>query len=202
VSGWTAWAYALVSVTLAALAAAALPGANSAGQIHPESGWVTAFDRIPRLAREAQHLVTTPIVRASVRLTDGTVYVGDVAEYSAGLPLADRELVLDGELLSRHPNAATAEPLAEWQRVLLRGDQISDIAVQYIPGTAPSATQESKSLLLEWLRRGTAAVLGRSSESTWRQLLEASAVHAGAAGRLLLIELSVLFIVAVVSRFV
>jgi hypothetical protein len=37
VDGWTAWAYGLVSVTLAALVAAILPGANTVGSIHTES---------------------------------------------------------------------------------------------------------------------------------------------------------------------
>jgi len=60
VSGWTAWAYGLVSVTLAALAAAVLPGMNPDGHNHAESGWVTAFDRLPRLIRKAQHLPATP----------------------------------------------------------------------------------------------------------------------------------------------
>jgi uncharacterized protein DUF6338 len=34
VSGWTAWAYGLVSVTLAALVAAVLPGTNAVGRQH------------------------------------------------------------------------------------------------------------------------------------------------------------------------
>jgi len=132
VSGWTAWAYGLVSVTLAALAAAVLPGMNPGGHNHPESGWVTAFDRLPRLIREAQQLPATPVARLSVRLTDGTVYVGDRAEFSVGSAPEGRELLLGGELLSRPPGAARAEPTAEWHRILLRENQISDILVQYV----------------------------------------------------------------------
>lgn len=92
VSGWTAWAYGLVSVTLAALAAAVLPGMNSGSRIHPESGWVMAFDRLPRLIRKAQGLPTIPVTRLRVRLRDGTVYVGDRAEFSTGPTLEDGEL--------------------------------------------------------------------------------------------------------------
>ena len=200
VSGWTAWAYGLVSVTLAALAAAILPGMNPGGHNHPESGWVTAFDRIPRLIREMQQLPDTPVARLSVRLADGTVYVGDQAEFSVGSAPEGRELHLGGKLLSRPPGAAKAEPVTEWNRILLREDQISDILVQYVPGTASPAPPGSESRLGRWLRRGTARLLGFPRQSTWRELLEAPTAHPAAAIRLLIGEFAVLLLTALVSH--
>jgi hypothetical protein len=201
VSGWTAWAYGLVSVTLATLAAAVLPGMNPGAHIHPESGWVMTFDRLPRLIQKAQHLAATPVARLSVRLTDGTVYVGDRAEFSVDSAPEGRELLLDGELLSRAPGAGTTKPLAEWQRILLREDQISDILVQYIPGAASSAPPGSEPRPIRWLRCGIAKLLGLPPESAWRELLEAPPAHPAAVGRLLVGELTVLFVVAIFSRF-
>ena len=200
VSGWTAWAYGLVSITLAALAAAVLPGMNADGNNHPESGWVTAFDRLPRLIREAQQLPVTPIARLSVRLTDGTVYVGDRAEFSVGSAPEGRELLLGGELLSRPPGAAKAEPTAEWQRILLRGDEISDILIQYVPGTAPPASPEPEPRPVRWLRCGVARLFGLPTRSTWRELLEAPAVPPAVAMRLLLGEFAALLVAAMISR--
>jgi hypothetical protein len=202
VSGWTAWAYGLVSVTLAALAAAVLPGMNPGGRNHPESGWVTAFDRLPRLIQEAQQLPTTPVARLSVRLTDGTVYVGDKAEFSVGFAPEGRELLLGGKLLSRPPGATRAEPTAEWHRILLREDQISDILVQYVPGMASPASPGSESRSVQWLRRRFARLFGLPLQSTWRDLLEAPATHTTAAMRLLAGEFALLLAVAIVSRLI
>ncbi len=200
VSGWTAWAYGLVSVTLAALAAAILPGMNPGGHNHPESGWVTAFDRLPRLIREMQQLPDTPVARLSVRLADGTVYVGDRAEFSVGSAPEGRELHLGGKLLIRPPGAAKAEPVTEWHRILLREDQISDILVQYVPGTASPAHPGSEPRLGRWLRRGVAKLFGLPRQSTWRELLEAPTAHPAAASRLLIGEFTILLVTALVSR--
>jgi hypothetical protein len=200
VSGWTAWAYGLVSVTLAALVAAILPGTNAAGSIHTESGWVTSFDRLPRRMQAVMHLPATPVVRLSVRLTDGSVYVADRAEFSTDLPLEDRELALGGALLYQPPGATNANLLTEWQRVLLRGDQISDMLVQYVAGVAPTWRSSSESSNVAWLRGACAKVLGRPSESTWPELLEAPATYPATAARLLAAELLVLVVVAALSR--
>jgi Family of unknown function (DUF6338) len=200
VCGWTAWAYGLMSVTFAALAAAILPGMNSGSQNHPESGWVTAFDRLPQLIRVAQRLSATPTVRLSVQLTDGTVYVGDQAEFSVGSAQEGRELLLCGELLIRLPGATKAEPITQWQRILLSEDRISDILVQYVPRTAPPASSESEARSIRWLRRSVAKLVGLPLQSTWQELLEAPAARPAAAMRLLVGEFAALLIVAIVSH--
>lgn len=200
VSGWTAWAYGLVSVTLAALAAAILPGMNPGGDNHPESGWVTAFDRLPRLIREVQQLPDTPVARLSVRLADRTVYTGDLAEFSVGSAPEGRELHLGGKLLIRPPGAAKAEPVTDWQRILLREDQISGILVQYVPSAASPAPPGSEPRLGRRLRHGVAKLFGLPRRSTWRELLEAPTAHPAVASRLLIGELAILLVTAFVSR--
>lgn len=107
-------------------------------------------------------------------------------------------------MLSRPPDAATVKPIDDCQRILLRGDQISDIVVQYISEAAPSepsAPPGSKPRLTGRLRSGAAKLLGLPPESAWRELLEAPSTLPAAAGRLLAGELIVLFVVAVISRF-
>jgi uncharacterized protein DUF6338 len=139
-------------------------------------------------------------VRLSIRLTDGSVYVGDRAEFSTDLPLEDRELALGGRLLYQPPGATNAKPLKEWHRVLLRGDQISDMPVQYAAGVAPTRRPGSESSHVTWLHGACAKVLGRPSESTWPELLEAPATYSASAARLLCAEFLVLAVVAVFSR--
>jgi hypothetical protein len=202
VAGWTAWAYALVSVTLAALAAAILPGANMTGGIHTESGWVTCFDRLPRAIQETNFLPNVPGVRLSVKLSDGSVYVGDRAEYSTDLPLEDRELILGGQLAYQLSDESATKPLTQWQRVILRGDQISNIAVQYVRRIEPAIGDLPVTSRLAWARRTCAKILARPPDSTWPKLLEAPVAYVNAAFRLLVAELFILLLTAVLSRFV
>lgn len=201
VDGWTAWAYGLVSVTLAAFVAALMPGPNKEGSIYTESSWVTCFDRVPRAMQEVMRLPTVPGVRLSVRLTDGTVYVGDRVEYSTDLPLEDRELVLGGKLARQPAGEEDTKLLPRWHRLMVRGDQISDMLVQYVPGVESAGSSRSASPRIGWLRCACARLLGRPPDSTWPKLLEAPATHATAAARLLAAELVILVVTAVVSHF-
>jgi hypothetical protein len=69
-----------------------------------------------------------------VRMSDGMEYIGAVAQYTADLDLADRELVLGPPLFHR---AAASHPLMdmppEWQRLIIHGPAAQSIAVQYRP---------------------------------------------------------------------
>lgn len=79
--------------------------------------------------------VAAPHVR--VRLTNGTVFTGLVAQYTADLDLADREIVLAPPLFSRTgANKLTPLPV-EWQRLILPASSIESIAVQYQRQTLP-----------------------------------------------------------------
>ena len=99
------------------------------GKITRQSTWTKAF-------RVDAPVGSYPLVR--VRLQSGTSWVGRVADFSADLELADRELVLSPPLAIR-VNGDTRR-IEGSGRVILRGDQIESIAVRYLrseSGTRP-----------------------------------------------------------------
>jgi small nuclear ribonucleoprotein (snRNP)-like protein len=75
-----------------------------------------------------------------VRLTDGTTFWGFVRGFTASETLADREIVLEGAWLRQQdpPDPITGQERApvrigtHWECVLLRGDLIRYIRVQYV----------------------------------------------------------------------
>ena len=72
-----------------------------------------------------------------MRLTNGTVFLGAVAHYTADLELSDREIVLSPPLFSNtSENALDAMP-SDWQRIVLPSSQIESVAVQYRPKPKP-----------------------------------------------------------------
>lgn len=82
-----------------------------------------------KVFRQERPAGTTTHVR--VRLTNGTVFTGQVADYVADLDLADREIVLAPPLFSKTGGQALTALPVEWQRVILHGSSIESIAVQY-----------------------------------------------------------------------
>jgi len=67
-----------------------------------------------------------------VRLKSGTVWIGRVGPFSADLETSGRELVLQ-KPLSVGPPGKLPKPLpSSWQVVLLAGDDIDSITVQYV----------------------------------------------------------------------
>lgn len=66
-----------------------------------------------------------------VRLTNGTVYVGQVSDFTADLDQADREIVLCPPLYSKTEGKALAPVPKEWQRVVLPAGSIESIGVTY-----------------------------------------------------------------------
>ena len=66
-----------------------------------------------------------------VRLSNGTVFTGKLAGYSADLELADREIVLAPPLFSKTGNNKLTALPVEWQRVILPASSIESITVQY-----------------------------------------------------------------------
>jgi hypothetical protein len=66
-----------------------------------------------------------------VRLTNGTVFTGKVAGYTADLDLSDREIVLAPPLFSKTEGNKLAPLPVEWQRVILPASSIESVAVQY-----------------------------------------------------------------------
>ncbi len=70
-------------------------------------------------------------VYARVRLTDGVVYTGQVAKFSADLPLEDRELLLAPPLASKIGTGTLTSLPATYQRVIIRGPSVDVVAVEY-----------------------------------------------------------------------
>lgn len=65
------------------------------------------------------------------RLTNGTVYAGQVADFTADLDQADREIVLCPPLYSKTGDNALTQMPGEWQRVVLPASNIESIGVAY-----------------------------------------------------------------------
>ncbi len=72
-------------------------------------------------------------VHVRVKLTNGTIFVGKVAHYTADLDMADREIVLAPPLFSRTGDKPLVPMPPEWQRLVLAGSVIESLAVQYRP---------------------------------------------------------------------
>jgi hypothetical protein len=90
--------------------------------LRPVSAWSRVFnDDVPE-----DH-----IVFARVRLQDGLVYAGQVAHYTADLPLADRELVLAPPLAAKTGEKPLTPLPATYQRVVIRGAEMRVLAVEY-----------------------------------------------------------------------
>jgi hypothetical protein len=92
------------------------------------SGWSAVFRR-DRVAGFAPY--------ARVRLVNGNVYSGTVADYSANLDLADREIVLAPPLWFRTPGGEHLPIPETLQRLVLHGPSIESIGVEYRPSYAP-----------------------------------------------------------------
>ncbi|MBE1500491.1 hypothetical protein H4696_007591 [Amycolatopsis lexingtonensis] len=67
-----------------------------------------------------------------VRLSSGLVYTGQVENFTADLPMADRELLLRKPLAAKLDADSALSPLPDvYDRVVLRGSEIDVISVEY-----------------------------------------------------------------------
>jgi hypothetical protein len=106
------------------------------------SGWTQAFKRDRPVDHE---------VYVRVRLTSGSVYSGKVGHFTAGLDTEDRELVLAPPLSAKPPTGSMTPLPPLYQRVVLRGEAIDVISVDYRPKDDP-ATIKNRAML-SFLRR-------------------------------------------------
>lgn len=115
-----------VAVALGAAAAAHKYLAKKAGAppLRASSLWSVAL---------SEDVPAGTVPHARVRLTSGTVYLGEVTHYTADLEMADRELVLGPPLFSKTGEKLLAPVPTEITRVALACTQIESIAVQYRP---------------------------------------------------------------------
>lgn len=86
-----------------------------------------------------------------VRLADETVFVGRVAQFTANLEHADRELVLAPPLFSKLKGGSLKDVPAEWQRIVVPGDQVVAMSVQYRP-KAPTSGERRPQRRRAWAR--------------------------------------------------
>lgn len=92
-------------------------------QLRQMSSWQKVF------RSELPHDGVRPYVR--IRLASGSVYMGEVTDYSPDFELLDREIVLCQPLFSRTPQSLLAPIPPEWDRVILTASSIESMAVQY-----------------------------------------------------------------------
>ncbi|TCC39371.1 DUF6338 family protein [Kribbella sindirgiensis] len=131
---------AVVATVVALLAALALHWWLGRGKDKPhlthDSLWTKAF-------REDRPTNTDPHVW--VKLSSGPRFIGKVAHYSADLDLTDRELILAPPLYMEMPGQAELIEIGKqgWQRLVIPGNAIEAIGVQYRPTTEPPAAKSA-----------------------------------------------------------
>ena len=103
---------------------------RQSSDLRPVSSWTKAF-RTGRPEGSAAY--------ARVKLRSGSVWVGQVESFSADLETPGRELVLIPPISVAAPGQPLAPLPASWQRVLIAGDDIESIAVQYAVFHEPSS---------------------------------------------------------------
>jgi hypothetical protein len=105
--------------------------------ISPVSAWTQVLKR----DRPAGH---DTYVR--VRLDGGVVYSGLVADFSSDLEVEGRELVLGQPLASKTREGEALLPVPpQYQRVVIRGDSIEVMSVEYRPSTTPPTAGKHRS---------------------------------------------------------
>lgn len=122
--------FAGVSLTACGLAysAHAWLGRKTPGRLRPESAWHRAF-------RGDVPSGTAPFVR--VRMSNGSTYLGHVGYFTPALEAEGRELALVPPLWSGAPGQSPSPMPSEWQRIIVKGEDVVAIMVRYAPHPAP-----------------------------------------------------------------
>jgi Family of unknown function (DUF6338) len=126
-------------------------------RLRPVSTWTKVF-------REECPRGFLPYVQ--VRLANGMTYVGRVGYFTADLETSDRELVLVPPLYVKRPDSQLKNMASEWQRVVLSGESVEGLVVQYRPDPrSPSAGGPAKRLQrrLPWAKGEPTAYTGATS---------------------------------------
>ena len=90
---------------------------------------------------ELTHFVLAPDVAntlAKVKTASGSTYTGFVGSYTPNLEVSGRELVLVPPLWSAAPGKPL-EAVTAWSRIVLRGDEIAVLMVDYRPNPGAAA---------------------------------------------------------------
>jgi hypothetical protein len=133
--------------------------------IRPVSAWRKAFkaDR-PKGAE----------VYVRVRLTNGVVYLGQLADFTVDMELADRELILGSPLFSKTEDRPLSPVPSTYQRLVIRAAAIDAIFVEYRTKLCPDLGSEKPKRLPAESSDGAPSV-GKNS------LQETSQISASAA---------------------
>lgn len=110
-------------------------------RLRPVSTWT-------RVLRQELPRGCVPYVE--VRLDNGMTYIGRVGHFTADLDSAERELVLVPYLYIQAPGGVLTDMPHEWQRLIISGDQIQSMTVQYRP--VPTLNQTRSWLQKVYLR--------------------------------------------------
>lgn len=124
---------AMLVVALTACGIAALVHwrlARSGSPLRQVSTWTQAF-------RADVPSGSAPYVR--VKTTSGSTYTGFIGSYTPDLEASGRELVLVPPLWSAAPGK-TLDAVPAWSRIILRGDEVSVLMVDYRPD--PNSSSE------------------------------------------------------------
>lgn len=73
------------------------------------------------------------VPHVQVRLSNGITYIGRVGYFTADLESSDRELILVPPLYVKRPDSNMKDMAPEWQRVVVSGDSLESMVVQYRP---------------------------------------------------------------------
>lgn len=97
---------------------------NGGDTIKQASAWSSVFkSKVPK--RHA--------VYARIRLGSGAIYSGQVANFTADLPLVDREIILTRPLASKTGSNPLVSLPEVYQYLVIRGAAVDSIAVEYRP---------------------------------------------------------------------
>lgn len=119
----------LIAAIVVALVACGLAGvahmylSRGGGPLRQTSSW-------SHVLRTETPVGSAPYVR--VKTSNGSVYTGFVGTFTPDLDTAGRELVLVPPLWSAAPGKKPV-PIAGWSRIVLRGDDIAVLMVDYRP---------------------------------------------------------------------
>jgi hypothetical protein len=106
---------------------------KSKAQLFVVSTWTRVF-------REETPKNCVPFVQ--VRLANEMTYLGEVGHFTANLDTSERELVLVPPLFVKTPGGKLVDMPKEWERIVLSGDTISSLIVQYRPQINPHSENE------------------------------------------------------------
>jgi hypothetical protein len=144
---WTAFCFAVISLTLTSYVGVALPQ-DLPITVAPHSLWVDAFSLVPdALKKRGTNLKT---IEVEVALSDGRRYRGELDKYSNAQKVDERELSLGGKIfvVDEKDNAIALQP--NWARLIIPGSQITSVAARYVgsPASTPSQTVAIRSAWL------------------------------------------------------